>query len=133
MRAKGFTASVDIRLRRGDWINEGTGADKEVVGQVVKFKVEKNKTYKRMQTGECDFYFSDTNSAGVKRFFNDNIKEVILNAVAYGVIKRRASYFDYDGNTYQGVLKLTEALRNNNELIEKLKNEILTLAGAKNV
>lgn len=132
-RAKGFTASVDIRLRRGDWINEGTGADKEVVGQVVKFKVEKNKTYKRMQTGECDFYFSDNNSAGVQKFYNDNIKEVILNAVAFGVINRRASYFDYDGNTYQGVLKLTDALRNDEELIKKLKKEILNLAGAKNV
>ncbi|MCX7879028.1 MAG: DNA recombination/repair protein RecA, partial [Ignavibacteria bacterium] len=71
-RAIGFTASVDIRLKKGDWIVEGKGENKNIVGQVVKFKIEKNKTYKRMISGEFDFYFAE-NSIGIPISYNDNV------------------------------------------------------------
>ncbi len=125
-RAKGFASSVDIRLRRGDWIAEGTGDNKEIVGQVVKFKIEKNKTYKRMQTGEFDFYFAE-NSAGVPIYYNDNIKEIIMCAVEWGVIERAGAWFSYDNQKYQGLSALMEALRNNDEITAKIKAEILNL------
>ena len=125
-RAKGFTASVDIRLRRGDWISEGTGNDKEIVGQVVKFKIEKNKTYKRMQTGEFDFYFSPNNNAGIRCFYNDTYKEVIMCAVEYGVIKRAGAWFVIDDeHRYQGLEKLINALKEDTALIEDLKRRVL--------
>lgn len=130
-RAKGFTASVDLRLRRGDWISEGTGENKELVGQVVKFKVEKNKTYKRMQTGECDFYFSE-NNAGVPCYHNDYIKEIIMSAVAFGIIERKGAYFFYGEDRYQGIIKLTEALRTDEVLVDRIKEEVLRLSGVRN-
>ena len=129
-RAKGFACSVDIRLRRGDWISEGTGDNKEIVGQVVKFKIEKNKTFKRMQTGEFDFYFSE-NNAGIPEFFNDNYKEIIVCAVEWGVIERTGSWFVYDGQKYQGMNNLVNALKDNADLIEKLKKEVIFLATRK--
>lgn len=125
-RAKGFTASVDIRFRRGDWISEGTGSDKEIVGQVVKFKIEKNKTYKRMQTGEFDFYFTKNNNAGIPCFYNDNYKEVIMCAVEYNVIKRAGAWFVIDENhRYQGLEKLITALKNDTALVEDLKAKVV--------
>ena len=130
-RAKGFACSVDIRLRRGDWISEGTGDNKEIVGQVVKFKIEKNKTFKRMQTGEFDFYFSDNNNAGISEFFNDNYKEIIVCAVEWGVIDRTGSWFVYNGQKYQGMNNLVNALKEDASLIEKLKEEVLFLATRK--
>ena len=126
-RAKGFTASVDIRLRRGDWITEGKGKNKEIVGQVVKFKIEKNKTFKRMQTGEFDFYFAP-NSAGVPVGFNDTVKEVIMCAVEWGVIQRGGAWYLYKDLKYQGVAPLIEALRSNETLIEEIKAEVLKIA-----
>lgn len=129
-RAKGFACSVDIRLRRGDWISEGTGDNKEIVGQVVKFKIEKNKTFKRMQTGEFDFYFSE-NNAGIPEFFNDNYKEIIVCAVEWGVIERTGSWFVYDEQKYQGMNNLVNALKDNSDLIEKLKKEVIFLATRK--
>ena len=130
-RAKGFACSVDIRLRRGDWISEGTGDNKEIVGQVVKFKIEKNKTFKRMQTGEFDFYFSDDNNAGIPEFFNDNYKEIIVCAVEWGVIDRTGSWFVYNGQKYQGMTNLVAALKEDPALIEKLKEEVIFLATRK--
>ena len=129
-RAKGFAASVDLRLRRGDWISEGTGENKEIVGQVVKFKVEKNKTFKRMQTGEFDFYFAK-NNAGIPEFYNDTYKEIIVSAVEWGVIERTGSWFVYNNQKYQGMNNLVEALKDDESLIEKLKEEVLFLATRK--
>lgn len=130
-RAKGFTASVDLRLRRGDWISEGTGSNKEIVGQVVKFKIEKNKTYKRMQTGEFDFYFSE-NEAGIPEGFNDNMKEVILNAVLYDVIKRKGAYYTYGDLQFKGSANLIETLKNDTALVEELKKEVMRVAFLRN-
>ena len=130
-RAKGFTASVDLRLRRGDWISEGTGSNKEIVGQVVKFKIEKNKTNKRMQTGEFDFYFSE-NEAGIPEGFNDNMKEVILNAVLYDVIKRKGAYYTYGDLQFKGSANLIETLKNDTALVEELKKEVMRVAFLRN-
>lgn len=126
-RSKGFACSVDLRLRRGDWISEGTGDNKEIVGQVVKFKIEKNKTFKRMQTGEFDFYYSE-NSAGIPTFHNDVFKEVIIAAVEWGVIERAGSWFMYGDQKYQGMNALITALKDDEALIERLKKEIKTLS-----
>ena len=125
-RAKGFACSVDIRLRRGDWITEGAGNDKEIVGQVVKFKIEKNKTFKRMQTGEFDFYFAE-NNAGIPEFYNDNEKEIVMCGVEWGIIERAGSWFMCFGEKYQGVNALVSALKTNPEMVQKLKEEVLKL------
>lgn len=129
-RAKGFTCSVDIRLRRGDWITEGVGNDKEIVGQVVKFKIEKNKTFKRMQTGEFDFYFAD-NNAGVPVFFNDNEKEIVMCGVEWGIIERTGSWFVCYDNKYQGLNALVNALKSDPEMVQRLKADVLKLIAHK--
>lgn len=125
--AKKFFSSVNLRFRRGDWIIEGKGEDRQVVGQVVKFKIEKNKTYKRMQTGEFDFYFAD-NSAGVRSLFNDNFKEIVMLAVEWGIVERRGAWFNYNENKYQGLDALIKDLKEHPETVESIKQQILELA-----
>lgn len=125
-RAKGFTQSVDIRFRRGDWITQGTGDNKEIVGQVVKFKIEKNKTFKRMQSGSFDFYFSK-NNAGVEPNYNDNNKSLVMLGVQWGVIERAGAWFKYGEEKYQGVASVVQALKEQPELLQKIYNEVLEL------
>lgn len=127
-RAKGFTASVDLRLRRGDWITEGSGENKEVVGQVTKFKIEKNKTSQRMRTGEFDYYYSNENSAGVPENYFDIVKDTIVCAVDWGIIERAGAWFMYAGNKYQGLNSLVSALKEDSELIEQVRKEVLEVA-----
>lgn len=127
-KAKNFFSSVNLRLRRGDWISEGKGDNKSVVGQVVKFKIEKNKTYKRMQTGEFDFYFSDENSADVKSLYNDNFKEIVMCGVEWGVIERRGAWFYYNDHKYQGIDSLIEDFKTQPEMVEEIKKQVIDLA-----
>lgn len=126
-RAKGFAASVDIRLRRGDWITQGKGADKEVVGQVVKFKIEKNKLGKRMQSGEFDWYYAE-NTAGVLPNFNDNEKSAVICGIQYGLIDKAGSWFTYNDKRYQGVPALVDALRKDPDLMKELYDKVLELS-----
>ena len=129
-RAKGFMQSIDIRLRRGDWITQGSGKDKEFVGQVVKFKIEKNKTFKRMQTGEFDFYYMP-NSAGVTPNYNDNEKSIVILGIEWGLIQKSGAWFSYNGQKYQGVPALTEALRNDEKLFDELYKEVFKMTSQK--
>lgn len=125
--AKKYFSSVNIRFRRGDWITEGKGDNKQIVGQVVKFKIEKNKTYKRMQSGEFDFYFAP-NNADVKRLYNDNFKEIVMLAVEYGVIERRGAWFFYKEEKYQGTDNLIAELKLHPEIVEDIKKQVLEYA-----
>ena len=131
-KAKDFAMSVDLRLRRGDWITEGSGDSKEIVGQVVKFKVEKNKTYRRMMTGEFDFYFTGDNNADVEELHNDNFKEMIILAVEFGVIERKGAWFMYEDQKFQGMNNLIEAFRNDDDLVEEVRDKVMSLAVRRN-
>lgn len=131
-RAIGFYTSVHIRIRRGDWITEGKGDNKRVVGQEVKFKVLKNKTYKRMQSGDFDFYQEDDNSANVPMYFNDNFKSTVLLALEYDLIFQSGAWFTINADTenevkFQGIDKVILYLRDNPEIVEDFKEKMLEL------
>ncbi len=128
-RAKDFASSIDLRLRRGDWLAEGSGENKEIVGQVTKFKIEKNKTYKRMQSGEFDFYFAE-NSVGISPLHNDNFKSVILESVAWGLIERGGAWYYLDRASdlkFQGVDNLLSYLKDSPVWVEKLNGLLLDI------
>ena len=116
-------------------MSEGKGENKEIVGQVVKFKIEKNKTYKRMQTGEFDFYFAE-NEKAIPTFYNDTFKEIIIEGIAWGIIERAGAWFYLDKEKelkFQGMDSLIDYLREQPKLVETLKGKILKLASAKTV
>ena len=123
-RALGYTLSVDIRLRQGDLI---MNSDKEVVGQVVKYKISKNKTHMRMKSGEFDIYL-DENDEGIPPFHTDNAKSSILEGISYGFIERGGAWYFLDrenGLKFQGVDNLVRYLKENPEWIDKIKGQVM--------
>jgi recombination protein RecA len=128
-RSKNYAASAVIKLRRGEWIAEGKGDNKGIVGSIIKFKVEKNKTYKNMQVGQFDFYTDSDNAAGVKALSIDTYKEITQASIEYGLISRNGGWFTLqDGETkFQGVEKLIEYFRENPEQIKEYETHILDL------
>lgn len=132
-KAKDFAQSLCIKFRKGDIITEGTGENKVAVGQTVKFKVEKNKTFPSGKQGEFDMY-SEGNSAGVKKGFCDIYMSIILEAKSFGLIERAGSYFYLSSdptNKFQGQEKLIDYLMDNPDIIESMKDEILSIANKK--
>jgi recombination protein RecA len=122
-----FTASIDLRLRRGDWITDNGKRDGNRIGQVVKYKTHKNKTYKQQQSGMFDFYFEE--GGAVSAGCIDNVKELIILGVIYGVIERRGSWFYYNGEQLaQGEAKLVEVIRNAPDIFEGIKQATTKVA-----
>lgn len=128
-RAKDFAFSIDLRLRRAEWITEGKGTNKSVIGQVVSYKTEKNKTYKRQQEGQLDLYIED-NELGIPKFNFDTFKSLVTEAVAFGLIEQGGAWYMLDverGLKFQGFDKLVEYLRDHTEEVERLEKQLLSL------
>jgi recombination protein RecA len=129
-RAIEYYISVDLRLRRGDWITRGSGDNKVIVGQVVKFKTEKNKTYKQQQSGEFDFYFDET-ADGHHMAEIDNFKEIVIAGMEWGVIERAGAWFKYKGEMLaQGADNTVSYLKDNLDKYEQIKEELFAIVSA---
>ena len=128
-KGKDHASTIEMRLRKGDWIEEGKGQYKKIVGQIVKFKISKNKTFKRMQTGEFDFYLAE-NEQGVTPLYVDNVKEIIAEGVDHGLIEQKGSWFvvKETGHKCHGVPDLVKHLRPQEELIQRYRKHIIEQA-----
>lgn len=128
--SKDFAQSIRVRFRKGDTIFEGTGENKEAVGQTIKFKVSKNKTYPAGKIGQFDMY-TEENNEGIPKGYCDVYMSIILEARSLNIIKRAGSYFyleDNPDNKFQGLDSIINFLKENPEKIEEIKKTVLSYA-----
>lgn len=130
-RALGFFASIIIFLRVGERykIKDSASGKEIVVGQEVKFKTEKNKTFPPFRTGSYDLYVDDRNVQGITPSQIDRLKEVMTYAIYWGVIQRRGAWY-YIGEElkFQGGEALLEGLRTDVALQKRVEEQVMAIA-----
>jgi len=116
-KAKNFHYFSRVEVKRDEWIKE----KEETIGQTIKARTIKNKTYRPQQTAVVDFYF--TSAGGFRLGTFDVIKDVVNIGIAVGLITRSGPYYSYGSQKWQGKDALVLAIREDLDLQQKLKKE----------
>ena len=88
-KAKNYYYFIRVEVRRDEWIAEGSKLDTRV-GQTIKMRVMKNKTYRPQQVAQADFYFADTHYFRKGDF--DTVKDVVNVALALELFEGRYKF-----------------------------------------
>lgn len=130
-RGQKFFSSILIKIRRGEKFIEKQEDGREVyVGHEVKFKVEKNKTFPPHRQGTFDIYVAKSNK-GFKAGDIDRLKEVVMYAIYWGIIKRAGSWMTILDNPewkFQGSTRVIEFLRENEDVLEEVERQVMAIA-----
>ncbi len=111
-----FYSSVRIELKRIAQIKKGD----EIIGSRIKAKIVKNKVAPPFKIAEFDIYFNE----GISKY-----TDLINSGLEAGVIKKSGSWFEYQNKKLgQGIEGARKFLKENPELAEKIKEEILKQA-----
>ncbi|MBP5514445.1 MAG: recombinase RecA [Bacteroidaceae bacterium] len=109
-----FYSSVRLDIRKSTSIKDGDN----IIGNVVKVKVVKNKVAPPFRKAEFEIMFGE----GISR-----IGEIIDLGVEYDIIKKSGSWFSYENSRLAQGRDATKALlRDNPELCEEIANRITT-------
>lgn len=103
---------------------ESKPKDAVPIGITIAGKVHKNKTYRKDQTFECDFYFDKGGPVPPGHF--DNVKAVIMEGLAWGVIKRPTTQtYQFEDIKVVGQANLIRTLREDEKLVNRIKEAVI--------
>jgi len=88
-KAKNYYYFIRVEVRRDEWLSEGSKLDTRV-GQTIKMRVMKNKTYRPQQVAQADFYFADT--YGFRKGEFDTVKDIVNVALALELFEGRYKF-----------------------------------------
>ena len=111
-------ASIRVEFRRA-WLKDDGDPDK-IIGQIIKFKVVKNKTFPPFRRGEFDFFTDGDNKGQI-----DLAKEVFCYGLLEGFIEASGKTYFLSKKTYVGKPKAIKALREDKKLVKELRDKIL--------
>jgi recombination protein RecA len=122
---KDYAFSIRCEVRRDEWQEVGTGNDKRRVGQTIKVRTIKNKTYPPQQVAYLDFYFSDGGPVDAGEI--DRGKEIIALATLYGIVDRKGGWYYYGDRKWQGAQALVDSIREEVDLEEELSRAVMDI------
>ena len=116
-KAKNFHYFTRVEVKRDEWIKDKD----EPVGQTIRARTMKNKTYRPQQVAQVDFYFADHNTFKLGEF--DVIKDIVNICIAIGVITRTGAYYNYGDQKWQGKDALIAHVRGDLTMQDELKEK----------
>jgi recombination protein RecA len=120
---KDYAYSIRAEVKRDDWLEVGTGQDKRRVGQTIRVRTIKNKTFPPQQTAYLDFYFSDGGPIEAGGF--DTGKEIVALSILNGIVDRRGGWMYYGERKWQGAQALIDSLREEVELRDEISRAVM--------
>lgn len=120
---KDYAYSIRCEVKRDEWLEAGTGQDKKRVGQTIRVRTIKNKTFPPQQTAYMDFYFADGGIISAGEY--DRAKEIVALSILNGIVDRRGGWMYYGDRKWQGAQALIDSLREEIELSSELSSAVL--------
>jgi recombination protein RecA len=120
---KDYAYSIRAEVKRDDWLEVGTGQDKRRVGQTIRVRTIKNKTFPPQQTAYLDFYFSDGGPIDAGGF--DTGKEIVALSILNGIVDRRGGWMYYGERKWQGAQALIDSLREEVDLRSEISRAVM--------
>jgi len=121
-RALKFYASVRVDVRT---LNKIKGPNGHVIGARVLVRVTKNKLAPPFREAEFEIIYGQ----GINRFV-----DVLDTAVKFGIVERTGAWYSYNGEKLgQGRDAAAEALKNDQQLLNRIVKETLKAAGVEPV
>jgi len=121
---KNYAFFTRSEVRRDEWIETGSGNNKVRVGQRIKIRTIKNKTAPPQRVAYIDFYFSPHSIYSAGDF--DTAKETASLAIIKGIVDRKGGWYYYGERKWQGSEGLVNSIREEVDLLEELKDKILS-------
>ena len=110
-KGQDFASSILLRTSRGGWLTDG---DRRI-GHIIKLRTEKNKLAPPWQKCEVPFYYEG---------LIDREDGLLSLGVELGFVVRSGPWYKYGGITAAGKEKMLNALRENPDVLEELKQAI---------
>ena len=120
---KDYAYSIRAEVKRDDWLEVGTGVEKRRIGQTIRVRTIKNKTFPPQQTAYLDFYFANGGAIDAGKY--DTGKEIVALGILNGIIDRRGGWMYYGERKWQGAQALIESLREEIELAEEISRAVM--------
>jgi recombination protein RecA len=126
---KDYAYAIRCEVKRDEWLEVGTGQEKRRVGQTIRVRTIKNKTYPPQQTAYMDFYFSDGGPVDAGGY--DSGKEIVALSILNGIVERRGGWMYYNDRKWQGSQALIDSIREEIDLKDELTAAVMdTLKGS---
>lgn len=116
-RAKNFHYFTRVEVKRDEWLKDKD----EPVGQTIRGRTLKNKTYRPQQVAQVDFYFTDYGTFRLGEF--DTVKDIVNICIAIEAITRGGAYYTYGDQKWQGKDALVAHVRGDLTMQEELKQK----------
>jgi recombination protein RecA len=121
---KNYAFFTRSEVRRDEWIEVGTGANKVRVGQRIKIRTIKNKTAPPQRVAYVDFYFQDHSIFTAGEY--DTAKEIAAMVIVKEIVDRKGGWIYYGERKWQGVESFANSVREEVDLFEELREKVLS-------
>jgi recombination protein RecA len=121
---KNYAFFTRAEVRRDEWIEGGTGVNKQRVGQRIKIRVLKNKTAPPQRVAFVDFYFAPYSIYESGDY--DIAKEIAAMAIIKNIVDRKGGWISYGEKKWNGQEALVNSIREEVDLLEELREKVLS-------